>query len=83
MDIFSKFGLFVCFNSTVGSVDTLVIHLNFTGDVCILSEYNPIVGSYNRMYHVINMDSDLVRFYLINQFTKKISIVSLNPRSTP
>ena len=37
--IILKYGLFGCFNSMDGSVVTLLIHLNFSGDVWILSDY--------------------------------------------
>lgn len=33
LDIFSKFGLLGCFNSIIGSYDTLLVYLDFMKDV--------------------------------------------------
>ena len=33
MDIFSKYGIFGCFNFIIGSYDTIMIDVNFMEDV--------------------------------------------------
>lgn len=42
MDIFSKFGLFSCFKTMDGSVDTLMTYVKFMGDswdIFVVSDY--------------------------------------------
>ena len=43
LDIYSKYGLFGCFNSIIGSYDILLINLNFVEDVWILIDYSNVM----------------------------------------